>query len=143
VAEDLDESGDWQSGPRTQVLQEEIERGLGQLIDALKAERQRREEDSRKQQQDQQGQQGQNQASPKEALVPDDAELKLLAAMELDTVRCLNRLLELYPELADEAQTVDPRVLQDVQRLAERHERTTVLFKKFRERLGLPEPGQQ
>ena len=141
VAGDLDEGGDWQTGGRTQSLQDEIERGLGQLIDALKNERKRREDDAREKDGQPPGD-GQNQPA-KEPLVPDSAELKLLAAFEADTVRSLNNLIELYPELAVEGAQVDPRVLNDVQRLAERHERTTALFARFRERLGMPDPTEQ
>ena len=84
-----------------------------------------------------------SESAQKEPLVADSAELKLLASLEAETVRNLNRLLALYPELATADAQVDPRVLIDVQRLAEQHERTTKLFAKFRARLGLPEPSQQ
>jgi hypothetical protein len=136
IANDLDEAGDWETGGRTQALQDDVERGLVQLIEALKAERQRREDEARKPP----PQKGQDQQPQKDPLVADSAELKLLAALEADTVRSLNRLLALYPELAEEGAEIDPRVLIDVQRLAAQHERTTALFTDFRKRLGLPDP---
>jgi hypothetical protein len=142
VALDLDESGDWQSGDRTQSVQADVERGLQQLIEALKAERQRREDENRDKNKDKPPE-GKNQQEKKEPLVADSAELKLLASMENDTVRNLTRLLALYPELSTEGAQVDPLVLRDVQRLAEQHERTTRLFAAFRKRLGLPDPTQQ
>ncbi len=55
----------------------------------------------------------------------------------------MNRLLALYPELTEAGATIDPRVLRDVQRLAEQHERVSKLFQGFREKLGLPEPSEQ
>ncbi|MBK8180721.1 MAG: hypothetical protein IPK67_17875 [Planctomycetes bacterium] len=137
---DLDESGDWESGERVQLLQSDVERDLQQLIDALKAERQRREDENR----ENQGQKPpEEQQGGKEPLVADSAEIKLLAARESGTMRSLERLLALYPELSEPGAAVDPRVLQDVQRLAEQHERITVLFASFRKKLGLPDPSEQ
>jgi hypothetical protein len=47
------------------------------------------------------------------------------------------------PELAEAGAEVDPAVLDDVLRLAERHERTSKLFESFRTRLGLPAPTDE
>ena len=38
---------------------------------------------------------------------------------------------------------VDPLLLEDISRLAFRHERTSELFEGFRKRLGLPDPGEE
>ena len=73
-------------------------------------------------------------------LVPDEAELKALRAMELDIVERIQELVQLYPELAQRGAEVDPLVLQAIQRLAERHERASELFTAFRSRLGIPAP---
>jgi len=72
--------------------------------------------------------------------VPDSAELKLLRRMEIEVQEQLTSLLELHPELR--TGTPDPLVLEDVMRLAGRHERLSQLFEGFRARLGLPPPGE-
>jgi hypothetical protein len=136
IARDLDETGDYQTGSRVQALQQDVDEAAQWLLDALKAERDRRQQEQ--QQQSGQNQQDQN-GDAKNRLVPDSAELKLLARMEVEIVDRLNEMLALYPELA--AKDVDPLVLEDIQRLAERHERATKLFAKLRERLGLPDPS--
>jgi hypothetical protein len=40
-------------------------------------------------------------------------------------------------------EVVDPLVLEDIGRLAHRHERTSNHFEQFRKRLGLPDPPPQ
>jgi hypothetical protein len=52
-------------------------------------------------------------------------------------------LMLINPELAEAGAEVDPTVLDDVLRLAERHERTSKLFESFRTRLGLPAPTDE
>jgi hypothetical protein len=71
------------------------------------------------------------------------AELKLLRRMEVEVLDSLDELLALYPELAEEGAEVDPLLLDDILRMAHRHERTSDLFEQFRERLGLPDPGEE
>ena len=64
--------------------------------------------------------------------------------MEQDLNQDVDRLLLLYPELADDPDApVDPLALEDIQRLASRHARLTELFAKFREGLGLPDPNAE
>lgn len=138
IASDLDETGDWQTGGRTQALQDDVGRGLAKMIEALKRERKRREEQQREEQQ-----QGQQPPEGKERLVPDTAELRWLASAELETMQALEQIVRLYPELSESGAEIDPRLLTDVQRLAERHERVTRLFEALRKRLGLPDPAQQ
>ncbi|MCY3004125.1 MAG: hypothetical protein NTV21_20200, partial [Planctomycetota bacterium] len=136
VARDLDDEGGNQTGLRTQAVLENAIETTQWALGALKDEQKRREDEERQrqQQQQQQQQEGQNQ----EALVPDSAELKLLRQLEVDTLEGLDRLRLVYPEL--ESGTAEPEVLEDVLRLAERHERTSRLFAQFRERLGMPPP---
>ena len=42
-----------------------------------------------------------------------------------------------------EGEEADPRVLEDLGRLANRHQRMSDLFGKFRKRLGLPDPESE
>ena len=134
MAQDIDEVGGNQTGERVQTLLEDSIETTQWALDALKAEQRRRENE---QQQQQQQQEQQNQ-SGQEPLVPDVAELKLLRQMEVDTLGALDRLMLLYPDL--ERANLEPEVLEDVLRLAERHERTTKLFQQFRQRLGIDGP---
>ena len=133
VAERLDEAGDYDSGERVQGLQEDVAESLAWLSEALEAERLRRSQQEAGNQQQQQQDPGENR------LVPDVAELKLLRRMELESLDRLRRLLVLYPDLA-ELPSDDPLIQQDILRLAERHERTSELFRQFRTRLGVPDP---
>jgi hypothetical protein len=134
IARDLGETGDYQTGSRIQSLQEDVEEGLAWILEALQRERER--------QQQEQSQPpppgGQNRMD--ERLVPDTAELKLLRRMEVDVVERLAELRALYPELDDPELEIDPYVLEDILRLAERHENTSRLFELFRERLDIPPP---
>jgi hypothetical protein len=138
IAKDLDETGDFQTGPRVQALQQNVEERAQWLAEALKAERDRRKEDQKKQNQQQQQQQPQDQEQ-KKRLVPDEAELRLLKHLDVDLIDQVNALLKSNPEIAD-GKTADPIVLEEIQRLADRHERITKLFTQFRERLGVPPP---
>jgi len=138
VAELLDETGGWQTGDRVQTLQEDVEESLSWVLEALRKEQRRREEEE--QQKKQQGEGPQPPDNGQNRLVPDVAELKLLRRMEVETLDRLNRLLLLNPELLESVDEADPALLDEVLRLAERHERTTRLFETFRVRLGLPAP---
>ncbi len=139
IAELLDEKGGWQSGERVQTLQEDVEESFEWVLEALKAEQRRRQEEERDPQPG--GQQGEQPPS-KNRLVPDSAELKLLRRMEVETLERLDRLVRLNPEISEQGAEVEPGLADDVLRLAERHERTTRLFEAFRRRLGLPDPPE-
>lgn len=139
IARDLGETGDWQSGERVQGLQEDVAGNLKWLAEALDDEKERRRQENQEQQGGDQG--GQNQRDDgTERLVPDAAELKMLRRLELEALTSLENLRRLHPEI-DGGETVDRLVLEDVARLAYRHQRTAELFQKFRKRLGLPDPG--
>ena len=138
IAALMTEEGDWQSGERVQALQQDVKQDLDWMNAALQAEKDRRREEE---QQEQQGQQQQQQQG-ENRLVPDEAELKLLRKMEVDVMESIERLLALHPELK-EVDGIDPLLLEDVGRLARRHERTSDLFVAFRRRLGVPDPGAE
>ena len=138
IAEALSESGDFETGGRTQALQRDVEESLGWLLDALRDEQMRRKEEQKQGQQDQQPPPGEN----KPGLVPDTAELKLLRRMEIDVQESVSLLLQIHPDLAEDVDDLDPRVLRDISRLALRHEAVTELFKEMRERLGIPVADQ-
>ncbi|MFM7295821.1 MAG: hypothetical protein ACKO4Q_01185, partial [Planctomycetota bacterium] len=138
VARDLDEEGGNETGARTQSLLEDAIEATQWALDALKEEQQRRQEERNQQQQQQQQEEDGQQKDP---LVPDAAELKLLRQLEVDTLSAIDRLLVVYPELA--RGEAEPEALEDVLRLAERHERTTRLFQQFRAKLGLPAPEEK
>ena len=134
IARDMSEVGGYRSDERVQVAQAEVARSLRWLAEALAEEKERRA-----QQQQEQQQQQQQQAANR--LVPDVAELKLLRRMEVEVLDSIDELLELFPELADDdVEGLDPLLLEDILRLAHRHERTSDLFGRFRARLGLPDP---
>jgi hypothetical protein len=139
VARDLDEEGGNETGPRTQSLLEDSIETTQWALDALKEEQQRRQEEKNEQNQQQEEQQQEGQQ--KDPLVPDAAELKLLRQLEVDTLQSIDRLIAVYPELA--RGEAEPEALEDVLRLAERHERTTRLFQQFRAKLGLPPPEEK
>jgi hypothetical protein len=143
IASDLDETGNWQTGQRVQSLQEDVAESLGWVLEALQEEQRRRREEAERRQREGQQPQDEEQQDPgqqRDRLVPDVAELQLLRRMEVETLDRLDRLLLLNPELTEPGADVDPTVLDDVLRLAERHERTTQLFETFRARMGLPPP---
>jgi hypothetical protein len=133
VARDLDEAGGYRTGDHVQSLQQDVLTSCEWLLEALRAEQQRRNEDEQQgeQQQDEseEGEEGENR------LVPDAAELKLLRRMELEIRDGIEELRIAYPELAS-GEELDPLVLEEIQRLAIRHERSSDLFEAFRERVG-------
>jgi hypothetical protein len=134
VARDVDEAGGNQTGERVQALLEDSIETTQWALEALKNEQRRRENEQGQPQQPPPG----PQQDGKPPLVPDVAELKLLRQLEVDTLDAIDRLVLLYPDL--ERADLEPEVLEDILRLAERHERTSKLFQKFRARLGLPGP---
>ncbi len=139
LARDMGEAGDYQSGERVQVLQQDVEQSLVWLHEALSQEKERR-----RQEEQQQG--GKPQQPAKNRLVPDVAELKLLRRMEVDVIDSLDQMRALHPELTDtkpvtgDGDVGDPLLLEDISRLAVRHKRTADLFQQFRKRLGIPDP---
>jgi len=144
IAVNLGATGDYDTGIRTQSLQQDVQVALEWLFEALQREQERREEEAKQEgeQQEEQGdQQGEGQSENR--LVPDAAELKLLRRMEVDIQASVERLLVLYPELSEEDPSeINPLILEDINRLALKHERTSELFTLFRSRLGLPDPGE-
>ena len=56
-------------------------------------------------------------------------------------VVAVKELLLLYPELQEGAE-VDELILEDITRLANRHERITALFRAMRERIGVDAPPE-
>jgi hypothetical protein len=133
VAREMGESGGYRSGDRVQALQSDVTDSLEWLGEALLEEKKRREE--------QEQQDGPPAPKGENRLVPDVAELKLLGRMEREVLDNIDELLVLYPEL-EKAEDIDPLLLEEIGTLAVRHRRTTALFKVFRERLKLPEPGK-
>ncbi len=137
LSRDLGEDGGYQSGERVQALQQDVEQGLAWLYEALQAEKERR-----RQEQQQGSGSGSKDQRGQNRLVPDAAELKLLRRLEVENLESLARFKILHSEIAA-GQPVDPLVLEDLGRLAGRHQRTSDLFEKFRKRLGLPDPPVQ
>jgi hypothetical protein len=135
VAKDLGEEGGYQSGDRVQALQQDVEQGLSWLYDALQIEKERRRQE---QSQSSQG----NQQKGKNRLVPDASELKLLRQLEVENLDSLEKFKAAHPDIPEGRET-DPLLLEDLARLANRHQRTSDLFEKFRKRLGLPDPPSQ
>jgi hypothetical protein len=133
LSKDLGEEGDYQTGERVQGLQRDVEQALLWLLDALRAEQARRQNDRQKNP----GGQQQDQGEP--PLIPDSTELKLLKRMEEELRQSLDALRALHPELANQEE-LTPDVLRDIARLAGRHERLTELFKDLRGRVGIPPP---
>jgi hypothetical protein len=138
LGHDMSEAGDYQSDERVQALQQDVTQSLASLQEALQTEKDRR----KKEQQEQKPGDKQQSGKSENRLVPDAAELKLLRRMEVDTLDTLEQMKTLHPELQAEGE-IDPLVLEDLARLAHRHQRTSDLFQMFRKRLGLPEPQQQ
>ena len=59
--------------------------------------------------------------------------------MEVDVQRSLEQTLDAWPELAEMApEDVNPLILEDIMRLAMRHNRVTELFGAVAEKLGVP-----
>jgi hypothetical protein len=137
VGRDLGDGGGYQSGERVQALQRDVERSLGWLLEALRQEQQRRSESPPRP----------SSSSGVNRLVPDAAELKLLRRMEVELLGGIEEMQILHPELAagggvgEGGAEIDPLVLEDVARLAYRHQRISDLFEQFRSRLGIPAPS--
>ena len=140
IGRDLDETGGYRTGPRVQALQEDVEETLEWVLESLRKEQERRKQEDEEKSQ---GESSQDDSPGENRLVPDTAALLLLRRMETTTIDDLNRMLVLYPELQDAELEVDPLVLEEVLRLAERHERTTQLFTEFRRRLEIPGPDEE
>ena len=138
IGKDLGDSGDYDSGERTQALQSDVENGLGWLEDALREELDRRAEEEKKKQEEQQQQQQDGQE--KQQLVPDVAELKLLQKMETEVLDRIDQVRELYPQI-DAGEDLDPLIRRDLLRLATRSERIHQLFSEMRTRLGIGMDG--
>ncbi len=137
IARDISAEGDYQTGERVQGLQRDVEEALLWLLDALRAEQARRQNEAGDQKTP--GQQAQDQ---RQTLIPDSAELKLLRRMEIDLQQSVEQMMRLYPELGEDAEVeLDPLLLSDVARLAARHQQITELFQSLRERVGIPAPG--
>lgn len=136
IGRDMGEVGEYQSGERVQALQQDVEQSLAWLHAALQNEKERRKKEQQKgdQQNDKKNRPDENR------LVPDVAELKLLRRLEVEILDDIERTKILYPEIASGGE-IDPLVLEDLGRLANRHQRTSDLFQRFRERLHLPPPG--
>ncbi len=140
IALDLGATGDFDTGIRTQSRQQDVEEALEWLLEALHQEQQRREEEAKQEEEQQQ----QEQEESENRLVPDAAELKLLRRMEVDIQSSVERLIVLYPELSEMApDEINPLILEDINRLALKHERTSELFTIFRARLGIPDPDPE
>jgi hypothetical protein len=134
LSKDLSEEGDYQTGERVQGLQRDVEEALLWLLDALRAEQNRRQNERQNQNQG-----GGPKPDGRQPLVPDSTELKLLRRMEIDLRESLETLRLLHPELSGEEE-LDPLLLQELSRLAARHERLTELFRDLRGRVGIEAP---
>jgi hypothetical protein len=95
----------------------------------------RAEEEQEQQQQEQEQQNQEEQQQDSNQLIPDVAELKLLAKLEEDLLQRVDQLYDLYPEIAA-GEELDPLILRDIARLASQHERILELFTDMRQRLG-------
>ncbi|MEM7518634.1 MAG: hypothetical protein AAF368_17140, partial [Planctomycetota bacterium] len=140
VTEALGDRGGYTTGGRVQALQQDVEQYFEWLLEALEEEQERREEEEQQEGGEQENGE-QDDGGGENRLVPDSGELKLLRRFELDVLQGVEELRILNPELFEEGAEIDPLALEDVARLARRHERTSQLFARFRERLGLPDPN--
>src|SRR5712671_3329447 len=134
IGREMGEEGDYQSGERVQVLQQDVAESLAWLAEALAQEKERRKQEP----QPPSDSQSQNQQQRRQ-LVPDAAELKLMKRLELEIQDSLAKFKLLHPEV-EQGRELDPLLYEDLQRLAWRHQRTSDLFEKFRKRLGIPDP---
>ncbi len=142
IAHRISEPGGFETGERTQALGRDVEENLRWLLEALRQEQSRRQQEQSQGQQEQQDQQGQNQPQGPPPLIPDATELKLLRRMEVDLQEAVKELLALNPEL-EEGVVENDLLLEDITRLANRHERITILFQAMRMRIGIdPPPGE-
>ncbi|MEC8496104.1 MAG: hypothetical protein VXZ39_14330, partial [Planctomycetota bacterium] len=144
IAGDLGDKGGYDSGPRTQALQSDVDQGLAWLEEALNDELDRRaeEEQQQQEQQDQQEQQQDQQQQQEQSLVPDVAELRLLDRMEKELQARVQQLFELHPELLQEDPEIGPLLRRDLTRLATQNERIAELFTAMRQRLGITEESE-
>lgn len=140
TSRDLNDEGGYQSGPRVQALQQDIEESLEWLLAALEEEKDRREEEEEGEEEE--GAEEEQEGTTENRLVPNAAELRLLRRMEVQLLDGVNELLLLHPELLQEGDH-DALLLEDIARLGHRHERTSGLFTAFRERLGIPDPDAE
>ena len=141
VVKDLSDAGGYRSGERTQALQDDVADGLALLREALEDELERRAEEEQEQDQQEQQNQEEQQQQDSNQLIPDVAELKLLAKLEEDLLQRVDQLYDLYPEIAA-GEELDPLILRDIARLASQHERILELFTDMRQRLGFGQ-GQE
>ncbi|MEQ1894325.1 MAG: hypothetical protein ABL998_17435, partial [Planctomycetota bacterium] len=139
IATDLVDEGDYDTGPRVQGLQTDVEEALALLLETLRSEQTRRQNEQKEQQKKEQ-QDGQK-PDGKQPLVPDSTELKLLRRMENDVSESVHALRELYPEIDAEGE-YPPELLRELTRLAARHERLTELFRDLRARVGVEAPSE-
>jgi len=127
------------SGWRTQAVMDDAERLLTWLFDALTAEAERRRDDAQKPPPSGGEGEGEDPQQSENRLVPSQAELRLLRSMELDVQRAIKQTSDAYPELATTApEDIDPLILEDLMRLAGRHNRVTELFREVAKKLGVP-----
>ncbi len=139
IAAELSDDGDVLVTERVMALQRDVEERFEWLLESLAEEQRRREEENERGQEREQ----QEEEQTENRLVPPQAELKLLRRMEIEIQEAVERLLVLYPELGEtDPSEVHPLILDEVMRLAVRHERTTELFRTFRARLGYPDPDE-
>ena len=135
IARDMGEAGGHQSGDRILALQADVETSLQWLADALKDEMERRQQPPKP---------PADMPAPPPPLVPDVAELKLLPQLEVELLEHLRHPLELNPDLPANAADLDPLLLEDLSRLAYKHNRVAELFTLFRKKLGVPDAaGEQ
>ena len=133
--------GGYDSGWRTQSLMQDADRLLAWLFQALTDEAKRRQDEQEQPEsgQDEQSQPESEGGEPENRLVPSQAELRLLRSMEMDVQSSLQQTLDAYPELIEmDPADVDPLILEDIMRLAERHNRITKLFTQVAAALGVP-----
>ena len=109
-------------------LQEDVADRFARLREALKDEIRRRDR-----RQDSSASQGTNQGGGNNRLVPDVAELRMLKNLEEDV---LTRTEEFGRRLEILGEDPDPFALEELLRLAHRHNRITELFQEFMKRLG-------
>lgn len=126
------------SGWRTLSVMRDADRLLTWLLEALNHENQRRREEAPPS--------GESNDSPdaENRLVPSQAELRLLRSMELDIKHSIEQTIEAWPELANtDPSEIDALILEDLMRLAGRHNRITELFRGIAKKLGIPNIGEE
>jgi len=128
LSRDLVEEGDFQSGPRVQGIQRDVEDALLWLLDALRAEQVRRQNESQQQQDE------------RPPLIPDTAELKLLRRMEMNLREAVESLRLQVEQSGGDQDDLSPSVLRDLERLAGRHAALTEYFIGLRSKVGIPAP---